>query len=231
MIFAKKLSALLLCAILMLSLGVTAHAYDTLDTSRTGAISVSMVCGGKAVPGGALTLYRVGEILETDGSYRFVLTDDFAESGADLSDASSTELPEKLSTYAAQKKLSGRTVEIADNGKAAAGDLDLGLYLVVQSKAANGYQPVAPFLVSVPMYEEGAFVYDVDATPKMRALTAATPSPTPAASPKPSTPTGPTLPQTGQLNWPVPVMAVLGLCLFLAGWALRYGKKERPDEA
>lgn len=32
------------------------------------------------------------------------------------------------------------------------------------------------------------------------------------------------LPQTGQLNWPVPVLAVSGVLLFAAGWVLN--KKE-----
>lgn len=40
----------------------------------------------------------------------------------------------------------------------------------------------------------------------------------------------PELPKTGQLDWPVPVMAVLGLMIFAAGWALRRsGKKERYE--
>lgn len=32
------------------------------------------------------------------------------------------------------------------------------------------------------------------------------------------------LPQTGQLNWPVPVLVVAGLVLFSAGWVMRFGK-------
>lgn len=40
----------------------------------------------------------------------------------------------------------------------------------------------------------------------------------------------PELPQTGQLDWPVPVMVVCGLCLFAAGYVLRRaGKKEHYE--
>lgn len=39
------------------------------------------------------------------------------------------------------------------------------------------------------------------------------------------------LPQTGQLNWPVPVLAALGLCLILAGWALRCGGQRKHHGA
>lgn len=37
------------------------------------------------------------------------------------------------------------------------------------------------------------------------------------------------LPQTGQLNWPVPVLAVLGLGTFSLGWKLRYGKGQEDE--
>lgn len=35
------------------------------------------------------------------------------------------------------------------------------------------------------------------------------------------TPTGPDLPQTGMLWWPVPILACAGLFLFLIGWGKR----------
>lgn len=44
----------------------------------------------------------------------------------------------------------------------------------------------------------------------------------------PTEPDGPKLPQTGQLWWPVPVMAIVGMVLVLLGWLRR---KESLDEA
>jgi hypothetical protein len=35
------------------------------------------------------------------------------------------------------------------------------------------------------------------------------------------------LPQTGQLNWPIPVLVILGLAMFSVGWNLRFGKRRR----
>ena len=34
----------------------------------------------------------------------------------------------------------------------------------------------------------------------------------------PTAPTVPDLPQTGQLNWPIVVMSVVGMLMFLLGW-------------
>ncbi len=35
------------------------------------------------------------------------------------------------------------------------------------------------------------------------------------------------LPQTGQLNWPIPVLVIFGLTVFSIGWNLRFGKIRR----
>jgi hypothetical protein len=39
------------------------------------------------------------------------------------------------------------------------------------------------------------------------------------------------LPQTGQLNWPVPLMAVMGILLFVTGWKLTAQRKDDQNEA
>lgn len=227
----KRLAALMMAACLTLALTVTAYAHEAVDMSRTGSITVTMKYNGNLVPGGKLTLYRVAEVREDDGNYSFALTDEFEESGVSLDvdnmdDSALARTASVLADYVSDKGLSGKTVTVDDNGTAAASDLALGLYLVVQTEAASGYNAASPFLVSVPMNENGSYVYDVDATPKLGVLTEKEPEPS-----KPTTPTEPTLPQTGQLNWPVPVMAALGMSLLLLGIALRSGRKGKPYEA
>lgn len=108
-------------------------------------------------------------------------------------------------------------------GIAVFGDLKAGLYLIVQKQAAEGYDAIQPFLVTVPIMENGQYVYDVDAHPKA------------GTSSRKATQTPPTqevlsaLPQTGQLNWPVPVLAVTGAVLVAAGVVLkkRSGQNEK----
>lgn len=216
----KRLPILFLAICLLFAMGVTAYAHETPDVSKTGSISVAMTHDGEAVPGGTLTLYQVGEIAADNGNYSFVLTGRFRASGVSLEDISSAELAESLAAYASANGLTGIEVEIGEDGTAVANTLPLGLYLAVQTEAAGGYEPVEPFLASVPMYADGNYQYDVDATPKMSLLQVKTPEP---SAPVPAEPT---LPQTGQLNWPVPVLAVAGLCLFALGWLLRFKGKE-----
>lgn len=214
---------LLAAFVLVGVLCVAAFAHDVPDLSQMGSIHITMRHGETVVPGGSLTLYRVCRVQEDDGNYSFVPTDDFTDCGQSFEDLQSPDLAKTLAQYA--KSLSGHTLPIGEDGTVVFPNLELGLYLLVQQEAADGYLAVAPFLVSVPFMEGDTYVYDVDASPKVN------PETTPETEPtEPPAPPEPSLPQTGQLNWPVPVLAVLGLCLFAAGWALRFGKRESSRE-
>ena len=213
----KRIAALLLAAVLMVALPVRAQAHDVPDLSRKGSITVTVRMGEMPVSGGSLTLYRVGDIAEDDGNYSFALTEAFAASGVSLDDLSAPELAETLAKYTAN--VSGVTKTISTDGSAAFTELELGLYLVVQSEAAPGYSRLTLFLVSVPYMEDGAYQYEVDATVKGELEREPTPT-------EPEKPDDPHLPETGQLNWPIPVLATLGLLLFATGWWLAARKKD-----
>lgn len=237
----KRMAALVLALTLCFGFTATAYAHDVPDMDRTGSISARMLYDGKTVGGGSMVLYRVGDISEDNGNYSFTLTDGFAASGASLANISDPALAKSLADYAKANNLSGTPVVIGDDGTVRVQSLRLGLYLVVQDKAADGFEAVSPFLVSVPMFENGSYVYDVNAEPKLSALTK-TPVTDPGMSGGGSSGGGSssgsgssgvtgTLPQTGQLNWPIPVLSAAGLCLFFLGWMLRYSRQRKAYEA
>lgn len=244
--FAKRLSALALALSLCGAAALPAYAHDVPDETRTGSVSFAMTYNGTAVGGGSLTLYCVGDVAEDDGNYSFALSDAYEGcAGVDLgalSDMESADLPgmaQTLADYTTENDVQATTtVQIGTDGTVTADGLTLGLYLVMQHQPASGYEAIAPFLVSVPMLENGVYVYDVDATPKMSELTKVPPQPVTPQEPAASDPAAPaattqsvTLPQTGQLNWPVPVLTVAGLLLLLAGWYLRSRDKREPHAA
>ncbi len=214
----RKRIAVLLAVALLLALPVQAYAHDVPDLSRKGAVTVTVRMGDTPVSGGSLTLYLVGDIAEDDGNYSFTLTESFATSGVSLDDLSAPELAEMLAEHAAG--VSGLTKTIGADGSAAFTELELGLYLVAQTEAAPGYSQLTPFLVSVPYLEDGTYQYEVDATVKGELEKEPTPT-------EPEKPDDPSLPATGQLNWPIPVLATLGLFLFAVGWWLIARKKNR----
>lgn len=224
----RRFMAVFLSMLLLCMMGMTVYAHDVPDDSRTGTVSITMVYEEKAVPGGTMTFYRVGEIREDDGNYSFILSSDFIGSGADLSEPSKPELADKLARYAEEQNFAGVTEKIGNDGKVIFTGVETGLYLMVQHEAADGYNKVSPFLISIPMSENGTYIYDVDASPKMELKKVL--EQTPSKPSMPSQPAGPTLPQTGQLNWPIPMLAVSGLLMFSIGWLLRFGKKRGSYE-
>ncbi len=117
----------------------------------------------------------------------FVYTNGFEDCGVELGDLSEGELAGWLAEKIAATAESA-TVEISDLGTAEFGDLEVGLYLVVQTTAAENYNVINPFLVSVPIQENGSYVYDVDALPKVGTAAKKTPEP-PTSRTRPTNPT------------------------------------------
>ena len=272
----KRLAAVLAALTLLVWCAAPAFALEVVDLSRTGSIKVSLYDSetSEAVGGGTLTLYRVAKVQKDNANLSFVYTNGFEDCGVELGDLSEGELAGRLAEKIAATAES-TTVEISDLGTAEFGDLEVGLYLVVQTTAAENYNVINPFLVSVPIQENGSYIYDVDALPKVGTAAKKTPEPpdtpdtpdtpdkpeeenpnTPAApgpdnsdgwvlgahgekiylnpeAPSPDNPNGYVmgahgLPQTGQLNWPIPVLAVTGVVLVAAGIKLKKGT--RKDE-
>lgn len=223
--YMNRIAALLLAVLLLCALPATAYAHEPLDESRKGAITLEMEFDGKAVTGGSLTAYRVGQIQVRAEGDRFVPTPAMLAFPGSYEDITSPKLAEEVAAYVEAKRLkSYATVENQD-GKAVFSDLELGLYLIVQTEASEGYEPLKPFLVSVPMSEDERYVYEVNAAGKFQLYQKEKPT-EPSTSSEPTEPTDPKLPQTGQLKWPVPVLVIMGLCLFSAGWAMRYSRKK-----
>lgn len=274
----KHAAALMLGLVLLAACALPAFATsanikltDGHGNPNTGSIHVNLYdsTNNKALSGGELTVYRVAEVQRKNGNLSFEYCGDFDGCAIELGDLTDSTLAAQLQEYLPQSA-EGTTKTIDADGNVTFRGLELGLYLIVQTEASKGYEPINPFLVSLPMAEDGKWNYEVDASPKVGAYTPTKPDtpPTPPTPPTPDYPDTPTppdnpdnpvspgnldnpvapghpdhpvapgnpdspvlpghpdnpvmssLPQTGQLNWPVPVLAVSGVVLFAFGWAL-----------
>ena len=215
----------LLALLFLLALPLSAAAHPVPDESRNGhcSITVSMTYKEKAVRGGKLALYKVGDVAENNGNYSFVPVKEIQADIPEFGDIQSPELAGKLAKL--EKKLTPVTadpVTVGKDGKATFSDLTFGLYLVVQKTAASGYGKTKPFLVSLPYLYEGEYQYDVASQPKTDLEREVKPT-----SPPSSGGGGGKLPQTGQLWWPVPVLACAGLGCIAVGL---FRRREARDE-
>lgn len=100
------------------------------------------------------------------------------------------------------------TKEVSEDGTVVFTDLPDGRYLVVQETPAEGFAAFESFTVEV----QGG---EVAAAPKMQPGTEEAP-PEPETPPQSDT----DLPYTGQVTWPIPVLAAAGFALILLGVCL-----------
>lgn len=223
----KRITALLTAALILSVLAMPCTAHEIPDLQRTGTLRLQMTFEGKPLDGGSLTLFRVGKISLSDGNAVFALVDALPD-GSDLSDLDDPELADLLADMAWEYNLPALEAPIK-NGWAVFSSLECGLYVVTQqsTQATSGFDAIQPFLIALPQWLEGKYVYNLNASPKVPLVPEDTSPSTPATPTTPTTPGTPQLPQTGQLNWPIPVLAVLGMTFFVAGWSLSYGRKCR----
>lgn len=224
-----------------------ADSFPALDAKGSISLTVLDGRTKAPVAGGNLKLYQVAAVRAKDGGYHFSYTDAFAgaKSSYDISAMtledsavfSSRDFVKAMERYAAQTSALAE-VTIGQDGKASFSQLELGLYLAVQDQAAKGYKELKSFVASVPYYDASAKTWqlEVNASPKPGTLEELETEPKTEAESEtesetrkpPEKPTekptekskaggGGTLPQTGQLWWPVPVLVLLGAVLVLAG--------------
>lgn len=229
------LGAVLAMSLIMLLPAQTAQAFEQIDLKRTGSISVTIKSTdtGKVVPGGEISVYKVADVAVTDTGYQFQFTGAFSEctDKVSLSSDLTAALASKLEGMIGDAQPAA-TKTVGSDGTASFTGLPVGMYLVVQTSAAENYAVIDPFLVTLPYTNaDGSLSYTVDATPKAgTADSKVTPTPSPKTPKKTTSKTAPSspaskvvktskgkLPQTGQLWWPVFVMAGAGAACVLVG--------------
>lgn len=228
----KKISVLLIVLVMILSTTMNLCAKEVPDIEHSGSITFSMAYAQKPMDGGSLNVYRVGTIIKKIDAFEFMLIESLGESGLTLDHLNDATLAEKLMNLVCEKKLDGFSSPI-ENGKVVFHNLKPGLYLVTQrtEETTEGFYPVNPFLISLPTWENGQYVYDLMGEPKNLPQHKPDDPDEPNEPREPEEPHSPdgvteTLPQTGQLNWPIPLMISGGVLLFVIGCRLYWGRKE-----
>lgn len=225
----RSMLTVLLLAVLLLGMAVPVVAgplsgslpAEELDLNKKGSVKVTLEYEGKPVKDGEMALIQVADLLPENGGISFRYTDDFEGCTIELGDMSSPTLAKDLAA-AVPAKAAWVKKNIGADGSIVFPELVPGLYLVRQSKASTGYKAADPFLVLVPTTDGTSWKYDVDSTPKLEISQEET---TPPSGP-PSNPPG-RIPQTGQVNWPIPVLALAGLIMIVLGLVIRAGDKNR----
>lgn len=240
----KRFIALLLVAAALLC-QVTAGA---VDLTKKGSIELTIQNGkGSPVSRVEVTLYRVGSVrTENNNLYYDPLEGlgDVELNGLKAAQNQATAAT-LLETVEDMDGIDSWEAKTGKDGTVVFGGLEMGVYLAAQTNYNVNYLDFEPFLVYLPATSADGteWEYDIQAVPKVESRPDEEPDPEPDPEPlpdpeipldpgdpgviipEPEVPT--TLPQTGMLMWPIPLMAMAGLVLFSAGWSLE--KKARKS--
>ena len=221
----KRILSVFCAVVLFSTLILTASAAVELpDFDRRGSISISLTYKGRPLTSGAFALYRVGDVYSENANYFFRYTEEFEHCEVPVDDPSTSKVAEALAEIVRENRLRGTEQRVDKKGTVTFEDLEIGLYLVIQTRTASGFSRISPFLVSVPSHDGSSYVYDVDASPKMDL------EPEPTTKPSTEPTSGDWLPQTGQTNWPVPMLASCGMLLLALGWYLYFSGRKQSNE-
>lgn len=143
--------------------------------ARTVSLTVSYVSSdteeGTKTPisGATFEVTKVADLNWHGGSPEYILADEFSGSGIDFNGMTAAESREAAGMFAQMSVPSGQAVMTDTEGQAVFEDLDQGIYLVEETKktgTAADYSTADPYLVKVPDYEEGDWIYEVLSSPK-----------------------------------------------------------------
>ena len=176
--FRKMLAGVLSAAMVLSTMTVTAFAAETkmptIDTTKKGSITINKYEGDdttKPLEGVTFTIYKIAELEQGSNpvelKYKSLIT------GVNItSETKYNDIKSVVDSKIADGSLTGTSATtVMESGKATAKftELDLGIYLVEETKAPSQVvNKTANFLVSVPMTNEDGddWVYDIIANPK-----------------------------------------------------------------
>lgn len=159
----------MLCAV-CLAPGARAFADDLLNTDQIGSLSVNLKCDGDPVANARLDLYKVAglEWDKAEGQWAYVTAKGFSDLGVNpyAVDSWNEDVVSSVAEEAQDAKPIARDSSDA-SGRVTFGNLSTGVYLVKQRAVTVGEDTINPFMVSIPLAEDGVYVYDVNASPKV----------------------------------------------------------------
>ncbi len=221
----KRILAFVTAVILLCCLPATASA-ASVDMNAKGSVTVTAVYNKVPLKDLKMNCIKVATLEFSNDSYYFDSIYD--DSVFTLENIHDTKNPEAMLKLVKKGELVGVSAAADQNGLIKFTNLAPGMYLIYQTEkytnAGNQYK-IHEFLVTVPY--EGKYDVNAESKPGLNLF--------PEDPPKPGTGTGTSnkvtrLPQTGQLTWPVPVLAISGMTFFILGWWLCFGRRKDPNE-
>lgn len=167
---ALKAVAMLIVAAVCFTL-FSAAAYS-LSLETKGSITLHVADSETKMPlaGASFRLYLFAAAYESGDGVGYDYVVPYDDCNMDMDNLQDAYLPIHLTHFANTHSLPFTEITSDENGYIFFDSLDPGVYLIVPSSRIDNYFMPTPFVVNIPLYddENKSWVYDINATPKMR---------------------------------------------------------------
>lgn len=224
----NRILAILTVFVVLFTITVNVSAVKMPPLHEDGSLTLTLTYDGQPLTTGKVNILRVAAVEKiSEKQYDFRLHTALGGRILTQEECTDPEIAKELLKQAKTMFADQILTSPISNGAAAFGKLDAGLYLVWQEEkdACEGLYAFQPFMISVPRWDKDHYTMHVVAAPKVPLLPTEPPPPPPSEPPPP-----PDIPQTGQLNWPVPAMVIIGLTLVIMGIILCVSRKRNSYE-
>lgn len=177
-LFRNILTSLMLMAVLISALPITGLTFvraDTYISNRQGSIQAILMSqadsSGKQTPypGISMKLYQIGNASENNGNVNFTLDSRFAGSGITMDSLTTADkwaaAAQTLAGLAGSSGINAIEGTSDAQGQILFNNLEQGVYLLVQNSGQDRLI-ISPSLLTVPLQENGQWIYDVKTYPK-----------------------------------------------------------------
>lgn len=161
----KYLKILILISLIILpSAKVSADA--VVDFDRRGSIKITLKesTDNTYIEGSEITIYQVAVLKEKNNNIAFEYIEELKDCPNSLEDLKEPSIT--LINYIKDKNIPKISLKTNKEGLVQYNNLDLGLYLVMQTNNIKGYTIFSPFFIILPEYILDNLNYDINAFPK-----------------------------------------------------------------
>lgn len=163
------LTLIICCGILLAAL-LPCASFASVDTGKDSSVSIDYISDGITLSGAKLALYHIASV---DEDRNITIDDIYSTYNITFNPGDENALfesAETLSGYITRDNLAPlETKTVPDDGKVIFDALRPGLYLILaEGIEKDGFvYTSAPILVGIPVFENGSYIYDINAAPKI----------------------------------------------------------------
>ena len=137
---------------------------NLIDINKKGDLSITLKTNNKeAIKGAEITIYQIAEIDIKNANLTYKVLNELESCSINLN---GQKIDNTTIQCIKQANIPSQAVLTDDTGISSFNNLDLGIYLILETKQVEGYSNFEPFFVNIPQEIDNEWIYTISSMPK-----------------------------------------------------------------